>query len=107
MHLSSKKVVLVVALVAAICAQLYWVFVPRLNLSADPYRHTERQEALREWGQQRTPESKAVFEREDQLLKDHLRHIAYLMIAAAVIEFALMVFILGRSVLSRSPQNTP
>jgi len=106
MRLSSNKAVLVAVLVIAICAQLFWVFWPRLNLLADPYRHAERQKALREWGQQRTPESKAVLDREHQLLDDHLRHTAFLMIAAAVIECAVVVFIVRRSVLSHSHANT-
>ena len=96
-RLSPKRIVLIGTLLTAICIQLLWTFWPRLNVWTDSYRHAERQKALREWGQQRTPESKAVLDREHQLLEQHLQRIAVLMIAATAVEAAIVVLIVRRS----------
>ena len=88
------------------CLELAWVFWPRLNLLADPYRFAERQKAMGEWGRQRTPEAKAVWDREWELLRDHQQRIALFLIAVVVAEGVIVALIVRRSILSRSHENT-
>ena len=83
------------------CLELAWLFWPRLYLLADPYRFRERQQAMGEWGRQRTPEAKTVWDRERQLLYDHQQRIARLVIAAIVVEGAAVTLVIRQSILSR------
>jgi len=105
MRLSSEKRLLVVVLLVAICLELAWLLWPRLNLLADSYRFTERQKAMSEWGRQRTPESRAVWDYERELLRAHQHRIALLVLAAVVAEGVVVTVILRRSILSRSHEN--
>jgi hypothetical protein len=98
-HLSNKRL-LVVVLLIAMCAEAAWLLWPR-NLLADPYRFPERQQAMGECGRQRTPESKAVWDRERQLLYDHQERIALFVIAALVVGGVVVTLIVRRSILSR------
>ena len=100
MRLSSEKRLFVGVLIIAMCLELAWLLEPRLNLLADPYRFRERQQAMGEWGRQRTPESKAVWDRECQLLYAHQHRIALLVIAAIVVEGVAVTLIVRRSILS-------
>ena len=105
MQFSPRKILLVAVLVVAMLLELSWVFWPRLNLLADPYRFNERQRAMGEWAQQRTPESRAAWDHERKLLHEHLQRTAFLMIAAAVIEGGVVIVIVRRAILSRSHEH--
>ena len=105
MRLAPDKALLVVVLLVTMCLELAWLFWPRLNLLADPYRFAERQKAMGEWGRQRTPESKAVWDHERELLHDHQQRITLLLLAAIVAEGVVVTVIVRRSILSRSHEN--
>jgi hypothetical protein len=96
MRLSSEKRLLVAVLLITMCLELAWLLWPRLNLLADPYRHAERQNALGEWGRQRTPESKVVWDRELELLHAHQQRITLLLLAAFVAEGVVVTVIMRR-----------
>ena len=104
MRLSPEKFVVVGVLLLAIVLELIYVLEPR-NLSADPYRFVERQKAFGEWGRQRTPELKAVWDHERELLHDHHQRITFLVIVAAVMEGVVVAVIVRRSILRRSREN--
>jgi hypothetical protein len=61
------------------------IFSP-LNRLADPYRRDQRMKAMREWAQKRTPDSKALYDHECQLLNDHFARMALVTMAAVVVE---------------------
>jgi len=105
MRLSSEKRLLVVVLLVAMCLELAWLLWPRLNLLADSYRFAERQEALGQWGRQRTPESRAVWDHERGLLRAHQQRIALLVLAAVVAEGVVVTVIVRRAILSQSHEN--
>ena len=101
MRHSSDKRLLIAVLLIAMCLELAWLLWPRLNLLADPHRFRERRQAMGEWGRQRTPESRAVWDRERQLLHEHQQRIALLVIAAIVVEGLAVTLIVRRSIFSR------
>ena len=82
------------------CLELAWLLLPR-NLSADSYRLRERRQALAEWGRQRTPETRAVWDREYQLLQAHQQRTAMLVTSAILVEGVALIFIVRRSILGR------
>ena len=96
MRLSSNKRLLVVVLLIAMGLELAWLLWPRLNLLSDPYRFRERRNALGERGRQSTPETRADWDRERQLLAAHQQRIAFLVLAAIVVEGLAVTFILSR-----------
>jgi hypothetical protein len=87
------------------CLELAWSVWPRLNGLADSYRFAERKKALGEWGRQRTPESRAVWDHERGLLHVHQQRIGLFVLAAVVAEGVVVTVIVRRSILSQSHEN--
>jgi len=58
-----------------------------------------------EWGRQRTSETKAVWDRERDLLHAHQQYMVNLLLAAVVAEGVGVTLIVRRSILSQSHEN--
>ena len=74
-----------IVLVLLIQAGWLLLLLPSLNELNDHYRYDERQTALVLWMNDKTPESKAVFDNERHLLSDHLRTKKILIISTCLI----------------------
>lgn len=74
--------------------QVGWLLSPRLSKLSHPYRLAERRNALLEWGRTKTPESKAIWDKERMLLDSHLGIQAVLVLAAFVVVDGVGIYLL-------------
>lgn len=96
MRLSSNKCILVAILIGTMVYQLYSLVRIR-HWWAEHYRYEERQAAFHEYALRHSPESKAAWDRENQMLDYHQRTMALSMMAAVVIEGGVVVVVVRRS----------
>src|SRR5258708_5870718 len=78
MKISAPRAIIVLLLFV----QLSWLMMPNLNTLNDPYRYDERLKALTVWVREKTPESKAVADRERHLLYVHRQQRGLLILAS-------------------------
>lgn len=83
-----------VLFVLIVIAQVGWIVSPRLNKLSHSYRLAQRRKAMYEWRQTNTPESRAIWDRERELLDAHLGIQSMLILAAFVIVDGVGIYLL-------------
>jgi hypothetical protein len=74
-----------------------------LNALGDPYRYEERRNALTNWGNTHTPESKAVFNGEVKLLDEHLLNRAIIIVTVFLVIDGIGIYYFWKQGIKSSP----
>jgi hypothetical protein len=87
MRISTQRIFIVLVMLLVLFFQivLFISLNTYLNALTAPYRYEERRKAFKDWADEKTPESRAVFDQEVKLLDVHLKNKAIFQVAVFLV----------------------